>query len=233
MLETLANEAQGDFRLAKLNVDESPNLSIRYGVRSIPVIKAFRDGEMISELIGLQPEPRLRQFIQSIAPSQSDLMVEKAFSLLEMDEPEEAEDAFLDALDETPDNTKAQLGLAMSLLRQGRGVESNVLLENFPASREYNSAEILRPLAKALAEMERKQPKNNENPLDAAYANSLRLVKLNNYEAAMDGLLDILREDKHYRKDQARIIMVALLELLGESNPIARQYRSELASVLF
>ena len=233
MLEKLAHEAQGDFRLAKLNVDENPNLAIRYGVRSIPVIKAFRDAEMIGELIGLQPEPRLRDFLQSIAPSQSDLIVEKAYSLLEMQEPVDAEAAFLDALDETPDNTKALLGLAMSLLLQGHGVESYAILESFPASREYSSAQILRPLAHELAELEIGQPSENDNPLDAAFDNALRLVKRNNIEAAMDGLLDILREDKHFRNDQARVMMVALLELLGEHNPITRQYRNELALVLF
>ncbi len=49
----------------------------------------------------------------------------------------------------------------------------------------------------------------------------------------MDGLLDILREDKHYNDGEARRIMVALLEMLGDNNPITRQYRGELASVLF
>jgi putative thioredoxin len=49
----------------------------------------------------------------------------------------------------------------------------------------------------------------------------------------MDGLLDILRENKRYRDGSARQVMVALLELYGENNPVARQYRNELASVLF
>ena len=233
ILEQLANNAQGDFRLAKVNVDENQNLAIRYGVRSIPLIKAFRDGEMISELIGLQPEPRIVDFLHSIVPSQSDLMVEKAYSLLNMKETQEAEQTFIDVLDDSPDNSSALLGLTMSLLLQGQGVESYALLENFPVSREYKSAEILRPLAKSLAEMEMGIPMESENDLDAAFENALRLVKRNNFEAAMDGLLDILREDKHYRKDRARIIIVALLELLGEENPVTRQYRNELASVLF
>jgi len=49
----------------------------------------------------------------------------------------------------------------------------------------------------------------------------------------MDGLLDILRKDKHYNDGEARQIMVALLEMIGDNNPITRQYRGELASVLF
>jgi len=69
--------------------------------------------------------------------------------------------------------------------------------------------------------------------LDPAYYNALRLAKRSNIEAAMDGLLDILREDKHYREDEARQVMVSLLELLGNDSLIARQYRGELSTVLF
>ena len=57
--------------------------------------------------------------------------------------------------------------------------------------------------------------------------------KRGNNEAALDGLLDILRENKRYRNGIARQMVVAILELLGESNPTARQYRNELAAVLF
>jgi putative thioredoxin len=49
----------------------------------------------------------------------------------------------------------------------------------------------------------------------------------------MDGLLDILRQDKRYRNGQIRKVLIGLFELLGEQNPMTGQYRKELASVLF
>jgi putative thioredoxin len=49
----------------------------------------------------------------------------------------------------------------------------------------------------------------------------------------MDGLLAVLKVDKHYRGDEARQVMVGLLEILGNENPVTRQYRAELASVLY
>jgi putative thioredoxin len=181
----------------------------------------------------VQPEPRLREFLRSIAPSPADLALEKGFSLLALQDARGAEQAFRQALQAAPGNTPALLGLSKSLLLQGRSEEALPILSRFPASREYTAAQTLLPLAKALQQMERGEDFSDEDVLDAAYFNALRLVKRGNIEAAMDGLLDILRENKRYRDGQARTIMVALLELLGDANPITRQYRNELASVLF
>lgn len=51
--------------------------------------------------------------------------------------------------------------------------------------------------------------------------------------ASIDGLLDILRQDKRYRKDRARSVLLALLDLLDQHDELTRQYRTELASILF
>ena len=233
LLERLAQEGQGSFRLAKLNVDQNPNLALRYAVRSIPAVKAFRNGEMITEFVGVQPEPRLREFIRSIAPSQSDLLLEKSISLLDLQRPLEAEKSFRQVLEMTPDSAPAMLGLTKSLLQQGRGPEGYAILAKFPASREFSTAETLKPLAQALADLEHNKTYTPELPSDAVFYNSLRLVKRGNLEAAMDGLLDILREDKRYRDGLARKVIVAILEMLGDSNPLTKPYRSELALVLF
>src|SRR5512136_491822 len=63
MLEKIAHEAGGAFRLAKVDVDANPNLAILYNVRSIPMVKAFSNGQVVAEFIGLQPEDRVREFI--------------------------------------------------------------------------------------------------------------------------------------------------------------------------
>jgi len=233
LLEKLAHEGQGTFRLAKVNVDENPNLALRYAVYNIPAVKAFREGKMVSEFAGLQPEPRLRDFLRSIAPNPSDLALEKGLSLLAIQQPAEAEASFRLVLQSLPENSTALLGLAKSLLLQNKIQESHDLLEKFPASREYNSAQTLLPLLENLLNLEKWETNQSEQSGDAAFYNSLRLVKRGNIEAAMDGLLDILRENKHYRDGEAQRILLALFELLGNSNTITRQYRSELSSVLF
>jgi putative thioredoxin len=73
----------------------------------------------------------------------------------------------------------------------------------------------------------------DESDLDAAFYNAIRLASRGKLAPALDGLLDILRQNKSFRNGKARQIILALLELMGEDNPLTRDYRSELASVLF
>lgn len=233
ILEKLANEAAGDFRLAKLNVDQNPKLAMRYAVQSIPAVKTFRDGMVVSEFVGAQPEPKIREFLRDAIPSQSDLLLEKAWSLVEMANYEEAEGTFYKVLQKGEISPSAQLGLAKCLLYQGRSDEAGTILGNFPPSRESAAAELLLPVVISLLEVSDTGISVPEEPIEAAYQNALRLVKRGNIEAALDGLLDVLREDKHYRNDQVRKIVLGLLELMGEYNPQTRAYRNELASVLF
>jgi putative thioredoxin len=115
---------------------------------------------------------------------------------------------------------------------QNKNLEALSILETFPASRLYNTAQLLLPYARDLNDLSRGSLPD-ETELDVAYRNAIRLAGRGNLPAALDGLLDILRQDKRYRRDRARQVIVGLLELLGENDLQTRQYRAELATVLF
>jgi len=63
-LEEIATEMEGKVKIAKLNVDENPNISIRYGVRSIPTLIMFKGGQPVSQQIGAAPKGRLSEWIK-------------------------------------------------------------------------------------------------------------------------------------------------------------------------
>jgi putative thioredoxin len=69
--------------------------------------------------------------------------------------------------------------------------------------------------------------------LQAGLYQAGRLIVRGNLPAAMDGLIDILRQDKRYRAGLPKNVLLALFALLGDDDPLTRQYRDELASVLF
>lgn len=232
MLERLTLEAGGAFRLAKVNVDQNQNLSLRYNVRSIPAVKAFRDGKMVSEFVGMQPEPKLKEWLRALAPSSTDLLLGKGLSLISEGEWVSSQEAFQEILKVNPDSAPALFGLAKSILAQGQVDEAQRILQSLPPSREFARAEALLPLTQALIRQQNGE-NNHDQPLEAAYQRALRLILRGNIPASLDGLLDILREDKYFRDGEVRQVILGLFELMGDENPVTRQYRQELASVLF
>jgi putative thioredoxin len=234
ILERFALEAGGKFILAKLNIDDNSALAVRYGVQGIPAVKAFINGQVAHEFVGAQPEGMVRRFIEQILPGELDQAIRQARSLLMAHRWEDAEQKFQEILSEHDANPAAALGLLESLLMQGRGDQAKKLIAEFPAGTEFVKAEKYRPLANLLAEVEENGPGyDEEDPLSAELYQAGRLIARGNIPAAMDGLIDILRQDKRYRDGLPREILLAIFGILGDEDMLTQQYREELASVLF
>ena len=231
-LERLAREANGAFRLARVNVDENPALAARYGIQGIPAVKAFKGGRVAAQFVGAQPEGMVRRFVRELAPREADRALSEATSLLVVRHWAEAEQAARRALQDDPESSASALALLKALIAQGKGGQAVDLLERFPAGSEVVMAERLGPLAHLLKVAE-EQGDESENDLGAEYLQAARLIARGNLAAALDGLLDILRRDKRYRGGEAQKVFLAVLELMGEEDPATREYRDELASVLF
>jgi putative thioredoxin len=232
ILKRLAEHGKGAFRLAKVNVDENAKLAMRYNIHSIPAVKAFRNSEVVAEFFGAQPEDRIREFIRQVVPSPVDLQLNKARNMIRLERWGEATQSFQQVLSDHPHNPTALLGLAKCMLVQGQPEEVSKILSDFPPSYEYAAVERLLPLTKALLRIE-EEDFNLDNPIQPTYLHALRLIALGNLPAAMDGILDVLRQDKHHRGGEAHQVILGIFEILGNDNPITREYRDELASILF
>jgi putative thioredoxin len=233
LLEKIVQEAGGELRLAKVNIDQNPNLAMQYNVRSIPTVKAFIEGQVVGEFVGMQPESRLREFISKLTPpSPIKLDIEKGQGLLSLHNWSEAEGILRKALVQKPETPEIELGLAKALLALNQPQEALDLLESIPSGREYAQAQLLLPYTQSLLEHQ-KGLLPDESTLDAVFANSLRLASQGKFAMAVDGLLDILREDKKFKGGLVKQIILGILEIMGEADPQTREYRAELASVLF
>ncbi len=65
VLDEISNEQVGKLQIAKLNVDENPNVAMRYGVQSIPTMLVFKDGELVDRIVGAMPKGRLMEKLSS------------------------------------------------------------------------------------------------------------------------------------------------------------------------
>jgi thioredoxin len=65
VVEKLAGEFAGQIKVGKLNTDDNPGVSMRYGIRAIPTIIMFKNGEVVDTRVGVQPEDSLRKMIKN------------------------------------------------------------------------------------------------------------------------------------------------------------------------
>jgi len=233
LLVKIVDEANGGLRLAKVNIDQNPNLALQFNVRSIPTVKAFIDGQVAGEFSGIQPESRLRDFIGRLTPpSPLDLDIEKGQGLLANHKWSDAESVLRKALEQQPESVSIQLGLAKALLAQDKPEEALALLKAIPSGREYNQAQLLLPYAESLLHF-KQDLLPDDNNLDAVFRNSLRLAGQGKFPPALDGMLDILRADKRFRGGLVKQVILGILEIMGEDDPQTRSFRAELATILF
>jgi thioredoxin 1 len=67
VLEELAADMAGKVVIVKVNVDESPLIASKVGIRSIPTLKLYKDGKMVAERVGGLPKAQLQQWIEAAA----------------------------------------------------------------------------------------------------------------------------------------------------------------------
>ena len=65
-LDEISEELEGKVSLAKVNIDENPETPSKYGVRGIPTLMLFKDGEVASTKVGALPKSKLKEWVESV-----------------------------------------------------------------------------------------------------------------------------------------------------------------------
>ena len=67
IIEKVAESTKDNAKILKLNVDENPDIAMKFGIRGIPTVKLFKDGKVVEEIVGLQPQQVYEQAISAHA----------------------------------------------------------------------------------------------------------------------------------------------------------------------
>lgn len=238
LLEKLAAEYAGAFRLAKVNSDESVELARAFNVRSIPDVRAFRDGVVVDQFMGVLPESQLRAFIDRVVPKPADVARQRAAELRSAGDPEGAIAALREALAIDGTHHPARIDLAELLIDCGRHDAASVELEAVPADVDRDArVEALRQaiaFARAggseveLAARVAGNPADLESRLALAGAYAARKA----WRDALDQLLAIVERDRKWRDGAARRQMLAIFNLASGEADLVSEYRRRLASAL-
>jgi putative thioredoxin len=123
ILEKAAGAREGDVVLAKVDTDANPQLSATFQIQGIPAVKAFKDGQVVDQFVGVQPPPAVERFFDGLVPSEADRLAEAG-----------DEASLRRALELQPGRADASVALGGLLHRRGEEDAALKILDAVPHS---------------------------------------------------------------------------------------------------
>ena len=241
MLAKLAEEYAGKFELAKVNADEDQELAAHFGIKSLPTMKLFYQGQIVDERMGAVPESDIRAMIDKHIVSESDQIVQAAMMAYQQGHTAQALEVLNNALAKDPDNAELKVTIAQMVYSEGDSESAVVLLDSLDSEGSNLDAAIkLRAeikLAEQLADLPdlgeiEQRLAQNPHDLDALLQKSRHLTAQGDYDNAMECLLTIIRTDRSFEDDAGRASLLELFDLLGGEHPSVQKYRRKLFTLL-
>lgn len=237
-LDRLEQSADGAWELVKVDIDREPVLANRYRITSIPALKGFRDGQVVAEMLGAQPESAIRAFLTRLVPSEADRLVSDAEDVLRSGNLALAEGKLREALSMEPAHGRGLLALGSLLFDYGRLDEAAAVLEQIPfmtdegaKARTLLSRLLFRREAANLGAVDARQ--SDETPADAHWAAGNAAAAAGDFREALDHFLWLVENDRRYRDDGGRRLVLAVFDILGPGDPTTLEFRPRLSSLLF
>ena len=230
-LERLAADSNGSWRLAKVNTDENPDLSRRYGIRGIPAVKLFVDGNVIDEFTGALPEYAVKQWLEKALPSETKKRIERAEREMSAGNHQEAEALLEDALREEPENPRARILLAQLLVFDEPARAAELVAGGAFAGPGFIQVEEAVKTIARLYETSAEDLPDGEGR--AAYGEAMEALKRRDFALALERFIDVIQKDRYYDDDGARKACVAVFTLLGDAHPVVQQYRRTFDMALY
>ncbi|BAV33189.1 thioredoxin [Sulfuricaulis limicola] len=240
-LVRLATEFGGRFLLVMLNTDEFGRLAREHGVNSLPTVKLFRHGNVVDTLHGAESEAVLRGFISKHIDREANGKYTAALQAWQRGDLDQAVTRAAEAALAAPDDPRFAIDLVKLLILQKRYSRADDLMKSLP--REVRQHPEIRNLsvhagflrtageAPPVATLERAIA-DNPDDLEARYQLGAIKMAQDDYETAMQQLLEIARRDPAYRDQAGRDGLLAIFSLLGEDDERVRHYRTLLDQTL-
>ncbi|MBI2502613.1 MAG: thioredoxin [Candidatus Latescibacteria bacterium] len=236
--------------LAKVNVDENPELAQLFRVQGIPAVKIVKEGQLVQEFTGALPKAQIEALLKPLVPEmpraegeeEGEDLLQGAKLLLEEGDLEGAAQLFDEELATEPDNNQALLGLARVRLHQGDFEAVRQLAERIEEdTAEQEQARALLKLidihqvcreAGGRAACAQRRGASPED-LEACYCFACCAAAEGDYATALEEWLAIVERQRDFRNGAAREGMAALFHLLGRQHPAVGDYPQRLYRALY
>jgi putative thioredoxin len=230
ILEKLAEENKEDWELAKVDTDSNQDIAMKYGVRGIPNVKLFRNGEVINEFTGALPEHAIKEWLKKSIPSKFADRIEQAKILLKNGNIPDAKVILEDVYKGDINNSEIKVLLAKILLFENQK-EAIHLTQNIDGNIEnIELAEAINTLAELLNKDEHSFPSSE---VREKYLTAIDDIRNRNFDSALEKLIVVIRTDRNYDNDGARKACIAIFKFLGEDNETSLRHRRDFGSALY
>jgi putative thioredoxin len=244
LLARIAEEYQGELLLAKVDCEAEPDIVGRFGIRSLPTVVLFKDGQPVDGFAGAQPESAIRALLEPhvhMPPPPAADPFDAAQALFNDSHFAEAEASLKQLLSEDNGHAPALILYARCLAERGELDEAQAVLDAVPGD-EHKAAlagakaqlTFLRQ-AGSLPDSAELKSRLAQNPSDdeAAYQLSIQQLARQQYEAALEGLLKLFVRNRSFNEGAAHKSLLQVFELLGNEHPLVTQYRRRLFAALY
>ncbi|MDU4941708.1 MAG: co-chaperone YbbN [Mixta calida] len=241
VLERLAQEYAGQFLLAKLDCDNEPMVASQFGLRAIPTVYLFQNGQPVDGFQGLQPEEAIRALLQKVLPREEELKAQQAMALVQQGKTLDALPLLKEAWQLSNQSSEIGFLLAEVLISLNRSDEAEAVLKVVPLQDQdtrYQGLMAQIDLLKQAAdtpEIQQLQQQLESDPDNADLASklALQLHQVGRNEEALALLYGHLRKDLNAADGQARKMLQEILAALGTGDALAAKYRRLLYSLLY
>ncbi|MDX2353460.1 thioredoxin [Stutzerimonas xanthomarina] len=244
LLAKITEEYQGELVLAKVNCDIEQDVVARFGVRSLPTVVLFKDGQPVDGFAGAQPESAIRAMlephVQAPAAPEADLL-ETAQALFAEGRISDAENLLKQLLAEDNENAAALILYARCLAERGELGEAELVLDAVKGD-EHKQAlagaraqlTFLRQAAELpeVADLKSRLAQDAEDD-EAAYQLAIQQLARQQHEAALDGLLNLFVRNRGYADGLPHKTLLQVFDLLGSDHPLVTTYRRKLYQALY
>ncbi|MEX1138101.1 MAG: tetratricopeptide repeat protein [Bacteroidota bacterium] len=231
LLEELAQNANGAWKLAKLNTEEFPDLAKEFGIRGIPAVKMFVEGKSVDEFVGALPKYQVEYWLQKALPSRYRKDILAAEYLAAEGKPDEAMPVLEIVLQNEPENIEARVMLArLALFNDPK--RAGDLLEKTEEPLYGEQIESIRAMSRLLV-LKTDPSALPDSPGRPYYINGIEALAKQDFDAALRAFIDVLKEDRYYDDDGPRKACIAIFKYLGEEHELSQKYRREFSSALY
>ena len=244
LLAQITEGYQGELLLAKVNCDIEQDIVARFGIRSLPTVVLFKDGQPVDGFTGAQPESAIRELLKphvaEPAPAAADPM-QAAQALFAEGRIGDAEALLKEVLAENNQHAAALILYARCLAERGELDEAQSVLDAVKGDEHKQALAAARAQLTFLrqaadmpevADLKTRLAQNAEDD-EASYQLALQQLARQHYEPALDALLKLFIRNRNYADGLPHQTLLQVFDLLGNEHPLVTAYRRKLYQAIY